>query len=212
MNLRIRTFIVIMSIVMLFGCASTSENLSETKKASLRSIKVVDAEQIPTEIYYQGPEHAFGGAIGGVIGALLAEGASTTGDQIALYIKNNGIDIQEIFHKEFMSRLKASASLRDKVAQEEQASETEIKLVIVRYGFGQPHGFSSIRKPLVIGYVEIKNGAEEIIWQGAASVIPLNGDTYGTSLEEYFSSPVHFEKSFSTAFRIISDELIRKIE
>lgn len=50
-----------------------------------------------------------------------------------------------------------------------------------------------------------------IIWSDGASVSPLNSDIYGTDIESYFRDPANFERSLSSAFKSISEELVQKL-
>ncbi len=190
--------ILVLSVFFIFvtGCASTEEKLSTEKRNSFQSVAIISADKIPDEVFYTGPEHAFGATLGGVVGALVAQGASTTGEKIETHIKNNKIDIQGIFHKEFTTIFRGSDNLADKIITTPGEADATIRLVIGRYGFGQPHGFSSQRKPLIIGGIEILDKQGNRIYAGSASVTPLNSELYGTDLDNYFSNPSNFEKAF----------------
>ncbi|MEJ1362438.1 MAG: hypothetical protein RPU43_11995 [Candidatus Sedimenticola sp. (ex Thyasira tokunagai)] len=205
MNLY-KGMIVLLAILALVGCQSNEVKIDPTFRTSVKTVAIIASEQLPDEIFYMGSEHAFSAALGGTVGALIAQGASTTGQQIDMRLRQH-VDMPSIYRSEFIEAFTKNNPHNMKLAPEAEA-DAVITLVITRYGFGKANAFASKLRPLVIGGIKIQSKSGNIIWKDGASVSPLNQDIYGTDIESYFRDPTHFESSLSSAFKSISEELV----
>ncbi|MET0071639.1 MAG: hypothetical protein ABW096_16505 [Candidatus Thiodiazotropha sp.] len=191
------------------GCQSNKERVDPAARATVKKVAIVASEQLPEEIFYTGSEHAFSAALGGVVGALIAQGASTTSEKIDMQLKKS-VDMPSIYKAQFVEAFIKNNPNNLKVVVEAEA-DAVITLVITRYGFGKANAFASTLRPLVIGGITMRTKSGDIVWRDGASVSPLNSKVYGTDIESYFSDPTNFEKSLSSAFKSISEELVQNL-
>jgi hypothetical protein len=196
-------------ILLIFGCQSNAPKMDPNVRAGVSKVAIVASNQLPEEIFYMGSEHAFSAALGGVVGALIAQGASTTGEKIDMQLRKS-VDMPSIYRAQFVEAFEKNNPHKMKVVQESDA-DAVITLVITRYGFGKANAFSSTLRPLIIGGAKMQTKSGDVIWVDGASVSPLNSEIFGTDIESYFAEPKNFEKAVSSAFQSISEELVSRM-
>ena len=198
--------LAILAVLAVGGCQSNPPKMDPAIRASITKVAIVASGQLPDEMFYLGSEHAFSAALGGVVGALVAQGASTTGEKIDLQLKKH-VDMPSIYRAEFIEAFTRNNPHGMEVVEPNDA-DAVIVLVITRYGFGKANAFASTLRPLVIGGMKLQTRSGESVWQDGASVTPLDSDIYGTDIESYFSDPSNFHKALSSAFKSIAEQLV----
>lgn len=146
--------LVILAVLAVGGCQSNPPKMDPAIRASITKVAIVASGQLPDEMFYLGSEHAFSAALGGVVGALVAQGASTTGEKIDLQLKKH-VDMPSIYRAEFIEAFTRNNPHGMEVVEPNDA-DAVIVLVITRYGFGKANAFASTLRPRHRGH-EVAN-------------------------------------------------------
>ncbi|MCU7845815.1 MAG: hypothetical protein KZQ93_18440 [Candidatus Thiodiazotropha sp. (ex Monitilora ramsayi)] len=140
--------VALLAILAIVGCQSNQAKMDPAVRMSVKTVAIVASDQLPEEIFYMGSEHAFSVALGGVVGALIAQGASTTGEKIDMHLKQN-VDMPSIYRSQFIEVFNKNNPHNMRIVTEEEA-DAVITLVITRYGFGKANAFASNLRPLLL--------------------------------------------------------------
>jgi len=208
--MKFRNIIIITLSLFLGACASTTQ-LTKESSDSVKTIAFSEKVTIPEKAYYYGPEQG-AGAVFGVIGAIIADAATTKDELIVEYMKKNNIDIASIAMNEFKNQVKLNPRFAAKQNIEESKNPDAKFVVDVRiYGLSQTHGFSSVYRPMVGIAAKLVSANGEVMWEEYEYITAMNDGVEAVEFEEYFKDPAvlsgHFEKVTKNVVALLMQSL-----
>lgn len=191
-----------MTLVFLIGCAAT-KRLSIENRERIQTIMISKEISEPDQPIYLGPGQAFGAAVGGVVGSLIADAGSDAPTIIHNYVQENNIDLRLIVSRALSQELKDSDIFQ---ITDTGSSDGTILLEIKSYGFQKGWGIKVKPVLVVSGRLVGVNGA--VLWEKTEGVSGISGGTPEKHLEDWLSDPVSFRKAFEKAAHLIAGAFI----
>jgi hypothetical protein len=200
-----RTAVLAMAALGLIGCGGVS--IAPDRIASMKSVSVAPAVKVPTEALYHGPEQAWGGAVGGVVGALIAQGAVKAPAQIKTYLANENIDVGAIVRTQFLKALHADSRFADKLRD---SGDDRFELEVYLYGLVSNGPFSAQYRPWLGVQARLVDSSGKILWQDRDHVF-LNEAVPLAPYLAYFERPETFRVGFAAAAETIIAMLLKRM-
>jgi hypothetical protein len=187
---------VLIIVWVLTGCGTTVHiPLDSEKFEHLQDISVVDSVIMPEKAYYYGPSNGVGAALGGYIGALIAESGSTAPEQIEEALKTNNIDVGDMLLEEFKLQLSQHQKMQNKNFVG-NSGNAKFNLVIEKYGLEQDGPFSSKYRPIMTVSATLINEQDETIWKASNLVRSFQTKLKGKPFSELVSDGSYLRESF----------------
>lgn len=195
----------LLSVVLLSGCAKTIQ-MSQNDRERIKTVSVKEEITLPPHMYYFGHGQSLGLLFGLIGGAIAGSSALKTGDEIALFAKENGIHIERIVQEEFTNQLASSG----KFGLSDQAGvDAELQMDIIVYGISIPHGFSKKFIPVLKVEAKLIDLLGTVVWQDNDYV--FGSHLPGFTLEEISENPEHLRESWEAAARQAAANVIEKM-
>ncbi len=203
---RFATSVLLIAALFTAGCGGVP--IKPDAIASLKSVSVSPNVVIAPKAAYNGPEQAWGAALGGLIGGLIAQGAVTAPDQIAAYLQQNNVNVGDIARQEFIKALQADPRFGPKLADN---GECHFELEVYLWGLDQ-HGSFSLEYLAWLGVrAKLVDASGQVLWQDKDYVTRWTEGIPAATYDAYFIDPATFRDGFTTSARIIAAGLLRKI-
>lgn len=190
-------------LLFLTGCANVS--ISPNKLTSLPSVSISPSVKLADHISYTGPEQAWGVALGGVVGGLVAQRAETIPNQIKEYLKNNDINVAQITRTEFIKGLQNDPRFSGKISDN---SANHFELEVYLYGLAQNGGFSSEYKVWMGIRAQLVDASGNVIWEDKDFVTPHNNSVPAAPYKAFFEDPNTFRTGFIAAADAVTQMLL----
>ena len=190
------------------GCAGgPTINMSAADRASIKAVTMKTPPTLPPEMVFHGRAQSFA-AVGGLIGAALAESAAKEPKaQLLDAMKTNGVDLPSILKKEFFNAAQSKGVLTQ--ANAGSMAQGDLTLTVNVYGFAQTQGFSSLLYPLLNVTATIKRPNGEVAWQKTEFATPQNAENkFGHEFGEYLKDPELLRKTLANISGIVSRMLV----
>ncbi|TJY58838.1 hypothetical protein E4T66_14650 [Sinimarinibacterium sp. CAU 1509] len=188
------------------GCAGTSVKPETIHQ--LTSVSVSHSVELSPEVSYHGPEQSLGAALGGILGALIAQGATSSPDQIKTYLAEQHIDVGEIVRQAFVEGLQHDSRFANKI---KESAENHFELEVPLYGLAQNGGFSSEYKAWLGFRARLIDPSGNVIWEKYDFVTHFNDAVPAAKYAAYFESPEQFRIGFKAAAAEITKMLLQKM-
>ncbi len=204
----------ILLFLYLTGCNATREVKENSTIDNAPSIEnnltIVQKAKKPIlpRITYKGPAFRLGAAIGGILGAAIADGSTSTKDVLENYMSENDILIDEMI---FTSLNKELAEVSLPIELTELESPNKMIIEVKEYGFEKGWGFSKVKPMVSLRTKIIDKDGNELIHRirkvgGATSSTPSN------KLDFWVSDPNIMRDGFQSAIDIVVKQTVEAIE
>lgn len=204
----------ILLFLYLTGCNATREvkenSASDNATSIENNLTIVQKATKPTlpRITYKGPAFRLGAAVGGILGAAIADGSTSTKDVLENYMSENDIMIDEMVFASLNQEL-ANVSLPIELTELESPNKMIIE--IKEYGFEKGWGFSKVKPMVSLRSKIVDKDGNELIHRvrkvgGATSSTPSN------KLDVWVSDPGIMRDGFQSAIDIVIKQTIEAIQ
>ena len=184
---------------LLVGCASTPQ-LSSEARAHFGAVRIDDAVDAPSELYYTSQG---GVLIGGLVGAAID---ISRGDDIELLARGNGIRIDRIVKEEAEKAFRQSGKLE--LTDAAGADVATLKISVTMYGFSVPTGFTSELVPLVAIKCTLLDASGKTIWKADQTTRPLGNPVPGRTSDEFKADPKLIEAAWRAAAQSVLADIV----
>jgi hypothetical protein len=187
------------------GCGSVS--ITPQRIDSIRSVSVAPEVKLPAAASYHGPEGAWGAALGGAVGALIAQGAVKAPAQITAYLSQENIDVGAIVRTQFLKGLQADPRFGSKLGE---SGDAHFELEVFLYGLVSNGPFSGQFRPWLGIQAKLVEPSGKTIWHDKDHVF-LNDAFPLAPYRAYFDDPATFRVGFAAAADAVTQMLLKKM-
>ena len=202
---KIKMIAILTMALTLGGCAST-QRLSESDRASVRTVSVGSAVQ-KGDLFLLAPSSAKIGTMFGIIGAAI--GSTSASDRTAFdnFLQAHAVSVDAIVHDEFVKVLRASG----KVAIGAPGNETlpVLKVSLPQYGFGVTYLTSSNVVPVMQIKGELTDSAGKVLWSDTERMFPsIASPMDPTTWQQLHDDPKRIEKEWRKAAHYLAQKMV----
>lgn len=189
----------------LVGCGGVT--ITPERVNAITAVRVAPDVKVPTTAMYHGPEGAWGVAVGGILGALIAQGAADAPTQIKTYLAQENIDLGAIVRTQFLKGLQADPRFGAKLSDR---ADAKFELEVFLYGLVSNGPFSAQFRPWLGIQARLVEASGHIVWQDKDHVF-LNDEVPLAPYRAYFDSPATFRVGFAAAADVIIRTLLKRM-
>jgi len=176
-------FALLLVLLISAGC-TTQPTLSPSDAAQIQIIRITPNLGVPSRPTYEGPEQAWGQALGGIIGGMIVESASDKPMYIRALMDAKNIDMQAILRDAVTHEAQAHPFLGRRLGEQ---GETMLDLKIENYGIQHKFGFSGEYGINMAVEAQLRGPGYKVLWKDKAVVMPDFGLKTNT-FEEFVQS------------------------
>jgi hypothetical protein len=189
----------------LVGCGGVS--ITPDRINAIRAVSVAPEVMVASAAMYHGPEGAWGTALGGAIGALIAQGAVDAPTQIRSYLAQENIDVGAIVRTQFLKALQADPRFGAKLSG---GADARFELEVFLYGLVSSGPFSAQFRPWLGVQAKLVEPSGNVLWQDRDHVF-LNDEVPLAPYRAYFENPATFRTGFAVAADVIIRTLLKRM-
>ncbi len=204
--LMMRRLALLSAFLAVPGCANVT--LTRQAEKSISAITIDRNVKLADRVYYYGPEHAVGAALGGMIGVVIAATADSEPAKIKRYMEQNGVNVTEIVASEVEVAVRQTAGFPWPVREN---TDAVLRIDVQQYGLMHKMAFSTEYKPWLVLQLELVDKTGTVVWQDRAIATNLTSQTPGYSYDQYLSDPEYMRRAYAEAARFTVSEVLGKL-